>query len=341
MKKNKKVIVFIISVISCAVFAIIYKWYKTGNPFQISTILLGMIFLIMVLIGLSFGRIFFQKIFNRPITQLKKIILPAFMFFLLVILLISLLVIGLADYVFYLIMGLDTGNLVNHLLQVEFPPAIKFYSISIFIGSAYFFYNAWHQAIDREQKLREENLKYKYQTLKTQVNPHFLFNSLNTLSELVYGDSKKADGYIQKLAGIYRYILDHEEIDLISLDEEITFVKQYFELQKERTGNKVQLDIDIKNADKFRVIPISLQILVENALKHNSMSEECPLKIHIGSDNEYVTVSNGIQRKNIINHSAGTGLSNLKERAKLITGKEIIIIQKNNTFAVKLPILKS
>ena len=341
MRINKKIKVFVAVAISGAIFGMIYKWIQTGNPFDTSAIGLGTIFLLVTLFGLSFGSLFFQKIFDRPVKQFKKIILPAFIFFLLVMLIISLLVISLVSYVSHLIMGLDASNLLNHLVQAEFPNALKFYSIAIFIASAFFFYSIWREAVDREQKLREENLKYKYQTLKTQVNPHFLFNSLNTLSELVYKDSKKADSYIQKLAEIYRYILDHEEIDLISLDEEITFVEQYFDLQKERTGNKVQLDIDIKNAGKFRVMPISLQILVENALKHNSMSEEYPLKICIANDNEYVTVSNDIQRKNIIDRSSGTGLSNLKERVKLITGKEVIVDQKNNVFTVKLPVLES
>ena len=337
----KKTTVFVAVVLFCTAFSVVYQWLRTRNPFQPSTIQLGVICLLMIPIGLSMGRLVFQKVFNRPVNEFRKIVLPAFILFLLGLLFISLLIISLVSYVSYLIMGLDTGNLLNHLWQAEFPSAIKFYSITIFIVSAYFFYTTWRQAIDREQRLREENLKYKYQTLKTQVNPHFLFNSLNTLSELVYEDSKKADQYIQKLATVYRYILDHEEDDLISLEEELAFVKQFFQLQQERTGNKALLDMDIQNADKYRIIPVSLQLLVENALKHNSMSEDCPLKIHIGNENGYVTVSNGLQKKNIIDHSRGTGLANLKERVKLITGKDVIIHQENNTFAVSLPVIES
>ncbi len=339
MKKNKKVIVLVASVLFCAVLAIFSKWYTTGNPFQASTILTGTVMWLMCLTGLSIGHIFFQKMFNRPVKQLKKIILPAFIFFLLVILLIFLPIMSLGVYVFYLINGWDTGNFWNHLFQVEFPWAIKSYSISIFFVSAFFFYDIWRQAINREQKLREENLKYKYRTLKTQVNPHFLFNSLNTLSEIVYEDARKADNYIQKLAGIYRYILEHEETDLIPLNEEIEFVKQYFDLQKERAEGKVFLNIDFIDATRFKIIPVSLQILLENALKHNSMSEENHLRIHIGDGNGYVTVTNVVQKKNILDDSPGTGLSNLKERVKLITGKEMIVNQENHLFLVKLPLV--
>jgi LytS/YehU family sensor histidine kinase len=217
--------------------------------------------------------------------------------------------------------------------------AIISLSVGLFVCCIVFFYTTWRQAIEREQKLREENLKYRYRTLKTQVNPHFLFNSLNTLSEIVYADAKKADNYIQKLSGIYRYILDNEETDLIPLNKEIEFVKQYFDLQKERDENKIQLDIDLKNTDKFKIVPVSLQILVENALKHNVISEEKPLKIHIHGDDGYISISNNMQRKSTLNNSSGTGLSNLNERVKLITGKEIIINQNNNQFTVKLPLI--
>jgi LytS/YehU family sensor histidine kinase len=231
--------------------------------------------------------------------------------------------------------GWGMENFINRIG----PGAIISLSVGLFVCCIVFFYTTWRQAIEREQKLREENLKYRYRTLKTQVNPHFLFNSLNTLSEIVYADARKADSYIQKLSGIYRYILDNEETDLISLDKEIEFVRQYFALQKERDENKIQLDSCVENADKFKIIPISLQILVENALKHNVISEETPLKIHINGDNGFISISNNIQRKSILNNSSGTGLSNLKERVKLITGKEVIINQENNQFTVKLPLI--
>jgi len=136
---SKKLSVFIAVVLFSAAFSVIYTWYRTGNPLQSSTIQLGTIGLIMILIGLTVGRLFFQKILDRrPVKQLKTIILPALIFFFLVILLISLLVICLVSYVSYLIMGLDTSGLWNHLWQAEFPSAIRFYSVSIFVASVVF-----------------------------------------------------------------------------------------------------------------------------------------------------------------------------------------------------------
>lgn len=339
MKKNRKLKVFIRTLIGSIVFALLFKWWTTGNPFQPSTLFFAITICILFLISLSISNKFFGYFMSMPAKKIKKVIIPAFILFMLIILVISLITISLMMYAFFLIMGWDTTHFITMLFEREFPGTIKFFLVCALISSAYFFYTIWRQAVDNEQQLKEENLKYKYRTLKTQVNPHFLFNSLNTLSEIIYVDTKKADNYIQQLAGIYRYILDNEETDLISLKEEIRFVNQYFKLQKERDGNKIQLEIKIQQPEKYRIIPISLQILVENALKHNSASGNKPLKVVIHTDdNSFITVTNNIQKRNILNNSPGTGLSNLGERVKLIMGKEMTIETDNNQFTVKLPI---
>ncbi len=186
--------------------------------------------------------------------------------------------------------------------------------------------------------MREENLIYKYQTLKKQVNPHFLFNSLNTLSELIYTDTKRADQYIQKLAATYRYILEQEENQLITLEEELRFVTYYFDLQKERLGDKIELKVQIDNPAGYNILPVSLQGLVENALKHNLASTQHPLRISIRRESDFIIVTNPIQRKAILDDSTETGLKNLAERIKLMMDKEMIVIKENNNFIVKLPI---
>ncbi len=341
MKKNKKTIAFILALIFSIVFSLIFKWVQTGNPFKAETLMYGTIIFLNTLILGSIAHNSFQRFTNKSAMQLKKSLLPSFILFVLLALAISLSLVSIGVYTFYLIKGLDTTNFLKHLFQVELSSAIKQFSIWILIGSAFLFYIIWRKAIEREQKLREENLKYKYQNLKSQVNPHFLFNSLNTLSEIVYEGAKIADKYIQKLSGIYRYILENEEIDLVPLNKEIEFVKQYFDIQKVRDNDKILLEIDFQDADEFNVVPISLQILVENALKHNSRSEKAPLKVSIVRNNDKIVVSNNIQRKNVIESKSKTGLLNLKERVKLILDKELIYEEENNQFIVKLPIIKS
>lgn len=340
MKRKKAILAFTTALLFSILFAILFKWGQTGNPFTAAALMFGaIVFLNLIIIG-SIGYSIFKRFSGKSTIQTKKQIIPAFLIFVLVALVISLLLVSLGVYIYYLGKGFDTSNFLNHLFTVELPGALKQFSVWILLAAAFFFYTIWRKAIEREQKLREENLKYQYRNLKSQVNPHFLFNSLNTLSEIVYADAGKADSYIQKLSGIYRYILENEETDLVPLNEELEFVKQYFSLQQERDNEKISLDIDFQDAQQYKIIPVSLQLLVENALKHNAMSEEKPLDIHIYHSNDFVVVSNTIQRKNILESSTQTGLSNLSERVKLITGKEPVISEENGRFIVKLPIIR-
>ena len=339
MKKNKKTLVYLaIAILFGFGVVIINRLLHNLNPFALETVVFGATNLPSILIVIFL----FEKILDnnskKSATQLKRQLIPSFILTLLATTSIVFFFYFFGNYVYLLINEGQTGAF-RTIASISKAATICFFA-GLFVCCVVFFYTSWHQATEREQKLREENLKYQYRTLKTQVNPHFLFNSLNTLSEIVYIDAKKADNYIQQLSGIYRYILDNEEIDLIPLDKEIEFVAQYFDLQKERDEDKIQLEIDFENADKFKIVPISLQILVENALKHNVISEEKPLKIHINCDNSYISISNNIQRKSVLSNSSGLGLPNLKERIKLITGKELIINQENNQFIVRLPLVR-
>lgn len=339
MKRNKKTIALISTIIFSIIFSLLYKWGQTGNPFKAETIMYGTIILLNILITGSIAYGAFKKLSIRTSQQLKKNIFPAYLIFVLFALIVSLTIVSLGVYSFYLIKGYDTTDFFHQLFKIELAGAVKQFSIWIIIGSLFFFYIIWRKAVEREQLLREENLKYKYRNLKSQVNPHFLFNSLNTLSELVYDDAKKADDYIQKLSGIYRYVLENEETDLISLKEELEFIRQYFNLQKIRDHDKIFMEIDLHGEEEFKIIPVSLQLLVENALKHNSMSREKPLVVKITISGDYVIVSNTIQRKNVLEKSTQKGLSNLKERVRLIMGRALIVNEDRNQFIVKLPII--
>jgi len=338
--KRNKVAVLAITIAFSILFSLFFKWIQTGNPFKAETIVYGLIVFLNIFILGYVGYVTLNKFSNKSTIETQKKIIPAFLLFVILSLIIALAIVSIGVYSFYLIKGLDTSNFINHLFRVELSSAIKQFSIWILLSSAFFFYIIWRKAIEREQQLIVENLKYKYQNLKSQVNPHFLFNSLNTLTEIVYEDSKKADSYIQTLSKIYRYILENEEIDLVWLDKEIEFVKQYFNIQKVRDNDKVSLEIDLKDAGKFKIVPVSLQILVENALKHNSRSEKMPLKIRIERSNDYIVISNNIQRKNILENSSKTGLLNLRERVRLIINKDLIIEDDNNLFIVKIPVIK-
>jgi len=341
MKKNKKIIALLSAIVFSVLFSILFKWAQTGHPFQPDTILYGTIFLLNIIVLGSIANKLFHRYSKWSSVEFRKHIVRTLVLFIFLALVFSLLLVSAGVYVYYLVMGFDTSVYLSNLIHLELTGAIKQFSIWILIGSAVSFYLIWRKAIAREQELKMENLKYRYRNLKSQVNPHFLFNSLNTLSEIVYQDPKKADAYIQKLSGIYRYILDHEETDLVPLEEELEFVRKYFELQKERDQETIRLDMEMPGADEYRVIPVSLQILVENALKHNTRSGESPLEIQVRGGEDCIVVSNPLRTRNHLQESPRTGLANLQERVRLLLEKDLDISEENDMFVVKLPVIRA
>ncbi|MES2005626.1 MAG: histidine kinase [Bacteroidota bacterium] len=192
---------------------------------------------------------------------------------------------------------------------------------------------------------RSEKLKVQAQldALKSQIDPHFIFNSLNTLSYLIGNNPEKAKLFNDTLAKVYRYILLNKEKDLILLKEEIEFASNYFYLLKIRyqTGLSMIIKMDSVSMDDFLLPPLSLQALIENAIKHNHFSEKSPLGIEITISAEEISVVNQKNIKKFDLQSSRIGLANLNERYKLIVNKNISIQQTTDQFTVLLPILKS
>jgi LytS/YehU family sensor histidine kinase len=197
----------------------------------------------------------------------------------------------------------------------------------------------WQTSLQREQQLREEKLIFQNETLKNQVNPHFLFNSLNTLSSLISSQPDIAEEFIQRLSSIYRYILEYSSRERVPLDTELAFIRDYFYLHKIRDNGKIQLEINSDNNGNSEILPVSLQILVENAIKHNKATRESPLIISIGIENNYVVVRNNLQKMGIQLKSTGIGLKNLSQRISLVSRKEVIIEETSSEFIVKIPLL--
>ncbi len=216
--------------------------------------------------------------------------------------------------------------------------------IEFFIGTSIFliilsakFAKSLTQYYSEMEKNKEALSKYRYATLKNQINPHFLFNSLNVLSGIMYKDTEKADEFISKLANIYRYVLDIQEAEVISLSKEINFAKDYLYLQSIRLGNNLSYSIEV-NENKM-IIPMALQILIENAIKHNSISDKKELKITISNDNKYVVISNNRNPKQEATIGHEIGIKNIKERYKFLTDREIKIVETPAKFKVYLPLL--
>jgi sensor histidine kinase YesM len=208
-----------------------------------------------------------------------------------------------------------------------------FYSIS--------FFKAWREAAVNEERYKKESIHYQYKALKNQVNPHFLFNSLNSLTQLVNTDQKQAVKFIKQLSEVYRYVLEHKDNELVLLSEELDFVNNYIFLQKIRHDANLWVDIKIDGHMTSKVVPMSIQILVENAIKHNEVSGEKPLWIQITNDEDYIIVENNLQRRMVIQNSDGIGLSAIKRQYERLTDKTVIHIENDIKFIIKIPFIET
>lgn len=210
--------------------------------------------------------------------------------------------------------------------------------ISLFMYGWSFLYS-WRDAAIQGERLQQENVSYQLKQLKSQLNPHFLFNSLNVLTSLIHEDADQAESFTRKLSQIYRYTLEHNENDLVSLSEELTQMAAYRSLLETRFGEAVRFEVDVEDTAGY-VAPLALQLLAENAIKHNISSKKKPLTITIKRNNDHLMITNNKQLKHQATDSTGIGLQNIMERYKLISDQQITVADHNDTFKVIIPIIK-
>lgn len=239
-------------------------------------------------------------------------------------------------YLFEFATGIRMGNFMS-VLAYNLGITLV---ITFFLTSRSFLLN-WRQTSIDAERLKKESIAAQYESLKHQVNPHFLFNSFNVLSNLVYDDPDKAVKFIKQLSDVYRYVLDSREKELVSLEEELHFLKSYVFLQQIRFGEeKLKISIDL-NGMTTSVAPLALQMLVENAIKHNVVSEDDPLFIRIFHSNDYLVVHNNLQEKIHSEHSSGLGLNNITRRYEFLTERKVLVEKTNDSFTVKLPLIRN
>ncbi len=223
-------------------------------------------------------------------------------------------------------------------------------SIAILIGTfitlfsiSNSFLQSWRQSEINAEKLKAAHISSQFETLKNQVNPHFLFNSLNVLTNLVYDDQDTAAKFIKQLSQVYRYVLENKDKNLVTLRTELDFIEAYTFLQKMRFGDSLQVNINIPE-EKYeaQVPPLAIQMLIENAIKHNVVSKKDPLTVDVVIDDEdRLVVKNNVQKKNIIREeSSGIGLNNITERYKYLSDRTVEIEDRPKEFIVKLPLIK-
>jgi len=203
-----------------------------------------------------------------------------------------------------------------------------------------YFYNRYQKNKIKEQKVIAGTASAKFDALKNQLDPHFLFNSLNVLTSLIEENPYNAQKFTTSLSKVYRYVLEQKNKDLITVDEELKFAKTYMSLLKMRFEDSIIFDIPEQASNpEIKVVPLSLQLLLENAVKHNTVTESKPLHIRIYESNGNLIVENNLQTKQVVKKSSGVGLNNIKQRYQLLSNKTVSITEDKTRFRVAIPML--
>jgi len=253
------------------------------------------------------------------------------------------------------------GNNLLHLILVKTLfvfPDIPIFTTDQLIGSnaaailcvimiiaiyeSIYFMHELKESVEEKEMLKRESLQAQLNALRTQVNPHFLFNNLNTLSSLIPEDPKHAVDFVQQLSVVYRHILEVKEEKTILLKDEMNVLNAYTFLLKTRFGNNLEVNINIPEEKlQKKIVPLSLQILMENAIKHNIVSSDKPLFIDVFAENGSLVVSNNLQMKNQINESTGIGLDNIRNRYKMLGNEPVTVTESETNFTVSIPLIES
>ena len=280
--------------------------------------------------------VFLDKLFKDNIYASKRLLIGFVSSFFLTLLVIFLLRI--------FIKVILEKNSFSEFLSNETPHAYIESSIITFIVllgvHALHFYKAYNENKVKEQKIIAGTANAKFESLKNQIDPHFLFNSLNVLSSLIEENPENAQRFTTSLSKIYRYVLEQKDKELVSVHEELVFAKTYMNLLKMRFENSLFYEMPTTAIlNEAKVVPLSLQLLLENTVKHNVVSEQRPLHIRIYVEGDYLAVQNDFQKKEVLQERQGVGLQNIINRYGIITKRKVLIAQNEKTFTVKIPIL--
>lgn len=255
--------------------------------------------------------------------------------------LVTLLVVG--DMLICLVLDLKEWSEVTswtHILD-KTPKTLM---AALIVGSIYenvYFFQQWSETIRVNEALKSQQIRTQFEVLQNQMSPHFLFNSLNTLNTLIAEDPNLAMEFNEKLSDVYRYILQHKEKELVELSHELKFVEDYLFLLKMRYPQNLHIQIDV-GAEylQHHIAPLTLQMLVENSIKHNVISRALPLFIEIFQQRDHLVVRNNLQPKHVLEKSTKTGLENIRKRYQYLTKKKIDITSDQNYFSVGIPMLQ-
>ncbi|MDP2721207.1 MAG: histidine kinase [Bacteroidales bacterium] len=205
-----------------------------------------------------------------------------------------------------------------------------------------FLLTKWRFSLAELERFKKENAEFRFELLRSQLNPHFLFNSLNTLSSLIYENQENAGHFVRELSDTYRYILENRDKEVIHLHDEIEFAKSYINLVQLRFDKNLEVRLNLSEADlNYKIAPLTIQMLIENAIKHNVISKKYPLFIDIFAEDGMLVVTNKIRLKQSKDIGTGTGLKNISNRYEFLTVRNVIVTDNGEDFTVKIPLILS
>ena len=286
------------------------------------------------------GSVLINHLLDRKIKWIDQAVLRSVLG-IVILVIYSVVAFMIVKYVmYYVVHGVFPEDSWNFAAQSSLFTVLISFNISL-IFTAIGFFRAWKKEVVNSEKLKTEMMSYKYESLRNQINPHFLFNSLNVLSDLVYDDQAMAVKFIQQMSDLFRYVLDSRDKELVPLKDELEFIRSFTFLLKMRFEDKLIIENDVQANSEDYIVPMSLQLLIENAVKHNEVSEAFPLRISIRKNNSYLEVENNSQPKNAGEDSKKTGLKNIIQQFAFFSDQPIEIIPSDKSFLVRVPILKS
>jgi len=263
----------------------------------------------------------------------KKLVLTVVMQ--IVIVLLVLLIVQIS----FLLINKNSLDQLFGQLSTGFYWAVSITVFGIAIANGFLFFKNWKQSALNEEILKREKLAIEYEALRNQVNPHFLFNSLTALTTLVHQDADKAEAFIRKFSDVYRYILENRNLEVVSLRNELHLIENMAYLYHYRHGDNLQIELELNPSDERYILPMALQMLLENALKHNVISEDRPLKVRIFEEGDHVVVWNNLQLRNNVSDSNNVGLSNIQLRYSYLSKVAVEVERSDQFFQVRIPIL--
>ncbi|MBT3385938.1 MAG: histidine kinase [Prolixibacteraceae bacterium] len=341
MPKNKikNIIKTVITILLLIVIGnVIVLLLVPSSEFTLGIMFSSSIYSILIGGSMGLGIIWIVKKLDRKYPWLKNPVKRLTYQLVYTILYCSIIILITALLMKFNVMGKVSSEVVwqNSLFMIKI--AFTFLILSMLITNSIMFFVNWKKSVVLQEQLKREQLDLQYETLKSQVNPHFLFNSLNSVTSLIKKDPDKAILFVKKLSDVYRYVLEQKDNEIVTIESELKFLDSYIFLQKIRFGENLLINVDVADRNK-NIIPLSLQMLMENMIKHNVISKEFPLTIDIFTrDKNYLVMKNSLKKKPALS-TGNLGIENIRSRFEFFTDKPLLINESETHFTVEIPIL--